>query len=267
MPEDLVSLWDQFCTFALEHLLPAVILLAAGILVVKIFDRIISKFMDKIHFDPAAERLIQTLIRVVLYLLLGLTVASAVGIDVTGVVALASVLTLAVSLALQDALSNTIGGFTLLSSRPFVSGDYVEIAGQAGTVTDVGLTYTKIITPENKTVSIPNKSVVADTIINYTAQGTRRVEILVSASYDAPVETVLNALLEAAKIPEVLQDPEPFAGLVSYGDSAINYTLRVWCQSGDYVHVLFTVNRNVKAAFDEANVEMTYPHLNVHMNP
>ena len=266
MTEYFMNIWNQFCAFATSHLLPAIILLVVGILVVKILNRIVAKFMDKVNFDPAVERLAQTLIRVMLYLLLGLIVASAVGIDVTGVVALASVLTLAVSLALQDAISNTIGGFTLLSTKPFVTGDFVEISGQTGTVTDVGLTYTKIVTPENKVVSMPNKSVVADKIINYTALGTRRVEVNVSASYDAPTETVLKALLKAAQLPEVLEEPAPFVGLTSYGDSAINYTLRVWCKNEHFVHVLFTVNQNVRTCFEEMDVEMTYPHLNVHVD-
>ena len=130
MTEYFMNIWNQFCAFATSHLLPAIILLVMGILVVKILNRIVAKFMDKVNFDPAVERLVQTLIRVLLYLLLGLIVASAVGIDVTGVVALASVLTLAVSLALQDAISNTIGGFTLLSTKPFTTGDFVEISGQ-----------------------------------------------------------------------------------------------------------------------------------------
>ena len=202
----------------------------------------------------------------VCYLLLALIVASSLNIDVTGVVALASVVTLAISLSLQNALTNVIGGFTLLSTHPFKSGDFVEVAGQAGTVSEVGIMYTKLITPDNKIVSIPNSAVVGAQIVNYTTAGTRRLDINVTASYDAPAEKVVQALLEAAKLEQVLPDPAPFAALTEYGDSAISYTLRVWVSAADYWDVNFAILRRVKEQFDANGIEMTYPHLNVHLD-
>ena len=188
-------------------------------------------------------------------------------IDVTGVVALASVASLALSLALQDALSNVIGGFTLLTNHPFRSGDYVEIAGQSGTVQTIDITYTKLTTPDNKTISIPNSAVVASQIVNYSTSGTRRVDINVSASYNAPIATVKAALLRAADIDAVLHTPDvPFAAVLGYGDSAINYTLRFWTTAADYWNAYFTINENIKREFDAAGVEMTYPHPNVHLD-
>ena len=248
-------------------ILPAALGLALGILVVKGILRLAKKSLARTKLEKAAAGLIYSLLKVVLYLLLGLMVASKLGVDVSGVVALASVASLALSLALQDALANVIGGFTLLSNHPFRSGDYVEIAGQAGTVQTIDITYTKLTTGDNKTISIPNSAVVASQIVNYSTSGTRRVDINVSASYGAPIETVKAALLEAAKLDTVLDTPAaPFAAVLNYGDSAINYTLRVWTPAAEYWNAYFTITENIKAEFDKAGVEMTYPHLNVHLD-
>ena len=258
---------EFFKNLTLESILPALVMLVAGILVIRVILRLVKKSLAKSKLERAATSLIHSLLKVVLLLLLGLMVASKLGIDVTGVVALASVASLALSLSLQDALSNVIGGFMLLSNHPFRSGDFVEIAGQAGTVQTIDITYTKLTTGDNKTISIPNSAVVASQIVNYSTSGTRRVDINVSASYDAPIETVKAALLEAAKIDAVISVPAaPFAAVLGYGESAINYTLRVWTTADDYWNAFFTINENIKAEFDKAGVQMTYPHLNVHLD-
>ena len=258
---------DFIQTLTVATILPAVILLVIGVLAIRVLMKLVDKSLSRTKLEKAATSLIRSLLKVVLYVLLGLMVASKLGIDVTGIVALASVASLALSLSLQDALSNVIGGFTLLSNHPFHSGDFVEIAGQAGTVQTIDITYTKLTTGDNKTISIPNSAVVASQIVNYSTSGTRRVDINVSASYDAPIETVKAALLEAAKIDAVMDTPAaPFAAVQNYGDSAINYTLRVWTSADAYWNAYFTITENIKAEFDKAGVQMTYPHLNVHIN-
>ena len=258
---------EFFANLTVASLLPALILLVIGVLVIRAVMKLVDKSLAKSKLEKAATSLIRSLLKVVLYVLLGLMVAAKLGIDVTGVVALASVASLALSLSLQDALSNIIGGFMLLSNHPFHSGDFVEIAGQAGVVQTIDITYTKLSTPDNKTISIPNSAVVASQIVNYSTSGTRRVDINVSAAYSAPIETVKAALLEAAKIDTVLDTPAaPFAAVLNYGDSAINYTLRVWTSAAEYWNAYFTITENIKAEFDKAGVEMTYPHLNVHLD-
>ena len=266
MTEWLNSLLGYLKSFVFGNALPALLILVGGIFVIRIVLKIADKTMRKTHLEKAAVTLVRSVIRVALYLLLLLLTASSLGIDVTGVVALASVLTLAISLSVQNALTNMIGGFTLLNTRPFVSGDFVEIGGQTGTVKEIGMTYTKLATVDNKTVSIPNGTVVSTEIINYTANGTRRVDILVSASYDDPVDKVLEALLEAARIPTALETPAPFAGVKNYNDSAIEYVLQVWCKSEDYWTTLFEGNKKVKEVFDARGITMTYPHINVHLD-
>ena len=260
------TFFDTLGNFALSNLLPAIIIAVVGILLVQLLMKMVTKFLEKSKLEKAAHSLITSVLKVVCYVLLLLIIASRLGIDVTSIVALASVLTLAVSLALQNMLANVIGGFTLLYTKPFASGDFVEIAGQSGVVNEIGLTYTKLATADNKMVSIPNSAVIAAQIINYTVTGKRRVDVNVSASYDVPVEKVLEALREAGAVDTALPEEAPFAAVVNYGNSAIEYTLRVWSTADDYWTTLFAVNQNVKAVFDAKDIAMTYPHLNVHLD-
>ena len=266
MLEFIKNTLDVVGSFALRKALPALVIAVIGILAIRLLTRLLAVALEKTKLEKAAHKLILSVLRIVLYVLLGLIAASSLGIDVTGIVALASVLTLAVSLSVQNFLTNVFGGFTLLTNKPFTSGDFVEIAGQSGTVKEVGMTYTKLATGDNKLVSIPNSAVVAAEIVNYSVTGKRRVDIAVSAAYDAPVDTVLEALKEAAQVSTALADPGCFAGVKNYGDSAIEYVLQVWTSADDYWTTLYAVNKNVKAVFDSHGISMTYPHLNVHLD-
>ena len=129
------------------------------------------------------------------------------------------------------------------------------------------MTYTMLATADNKLISIPNSAVVAAQIVNYSAAETRRVEVVVSASYDAPTRKVIDALILAGSVEDVLPDPAPAAVVTAYGDSAISYSLRLWVKTSDYWDVYFLVNQRVKDIFDAQGIEMTYPHLNVHIQP
>ena len=250
----------------LEKTLFAVILLVAGVLAIRIIGRILKKALEHSKLERAAHILITSLVNTALYILLGLTVAATLGIDVTSIVAMASVLTLALSLALQNMVSNIIGGFTILYTDPFRSGDYVEIAGQAGTVEEINMTYTKLTTPDNKVIAIPNSAVVASQIVNYSSMDTRRVEVAVSVDFQVPPQKVLDALVLAGTVDKALLEPAPAAVVAGYADSAIRYSLRIWVKTEDYWEVQFAVNQRVKEIFDDQGVPMTYPHLNVHMD-
>ncbi len=251
----------------IQKICATVIIVVIGVLAIRIISKLMKKTLEKSKLEKAAHILITSLVKTALYILLGLTAAATLGIDITSIVALASVLTLALSLALQDMVSNILGGFTLLYTQPFHSGDYVEIAGQGGTVREINMTYTKLITGDHKQISIPNKSVVAAQIVNYSAEGTRRVDVAVSASYDVPTQKVIDALALAGTMDNVLLDPAPFAAVAGYGDSAINYVLRLWVKTEDYWDIYYAVTQRVKDVFDEQGISMTYPHLNVHLNP
>ena len=251
---------------ALSRFLPFLLILLVGLIVIRIVMTIINRVLAKSKLEKAAHSLIKSLISAVLYILLGLMAASSLGIDVTGIVALASVVTLAISLALQNCLTNLIGGFTLLYTKPFASGDYVEIAGQSGTVTEIGMAYTKLMTPDNKLAQIPNANVVASQIINFSCTGKRRVDVTVSASYDMPVDQVLASLKEAAAVEGILDDPAVFVAVTNYGQSTIDYTVRAWCPQEAYWDVYFAMIHNVKTVFDKNGIKMSYPHLNIHLD-
>lgn len=122
------------------------------------------------------------------------------------------------------------------------------------------------MTPDNKVICIPNSTVLASEVVNYSANDTRRAEIKVSAGYDAPTQKVIDALALAATVDNALLEPAPFAAVDSYGDNAINYVLRFWTKTEDYWDVYYKVNQRVKSIFDEQGIPMTYPHLNVHFD-
>ena len=254
-------------TFVLSKALPMIALAALGILAVQVVLKLIRKMLEKSKLEKAAHTLIVTASQIVLYILLALMVASGLGIDVTGVVAMASVLTLAVSLSVQNLLTNVFGGFTLLYTKPFASDDYVEIAGQSGTVKEIGLSYTKLATADNKIVSIPNSAVVAAEIINYTVTGTRRLDINLTVSYSIPAETVLALLEKAAEQPKVKTDPGKVIAIKEYNERSITYGLMLWCDAADYWDLKFAVNRDLSRLAEEAGIRFYDPRLSVHMEP
>lgn len=249
-----------------KKLMGTVLILVIGVLVIRVIMRLITAALEKSHLEKAAHSLILSLARAAMYVLLFLIAASQMGIDVSSIVALASVLTLALSLALQNMVSNLIGGFVILYTHPFHSGDYVEIAGQGGTVKEISMTYTVLATPDNRIISIPNSAVAAAQVVNYSSADSRRVELTVTASYDAPTQKVLDALVLAGTVDNALLNPAPSAVIASYDDSAIRYSLRIWVKPGDYWDVYFQVNQRIKDVFDQQGIEMTYPHLNVHLD-
>lgn len=249
--------------FATGRVFPALIIAVVGILIIKILLKVLKAALS--HLDQAFTKLLLAVVRPILYLVLALIVAASLGIDVTSIVALASVLTLAISLSLQSALGNVFGGFTLLYTKPFHEGDYVEIAGQSGTVKEVGLAYTRLATPDNKLIYIPNSAVVAAEIVNYSVTGTRRLDITVNVAYSADPETVTKALLEAAALDTVLADPAPASVLSEYGEGYVKYALRVWTNTGDYWTAKFAISRNIKDIFAEKGIDMSVAHMNVHV--
>ncbi len=264
--DSLIEWIKSLGTTALTKAFYFALLLIAGLISIKIIMAIIQKTLDRSRLEKAAHSLIRSVAKVFLYGLLFLMLASSLGIDVTGIVALASVASLALSLALQNSITNLIGGFTLIYTKPFHSGDYVEIAGQSGTVKEIGMAYTKLITPDNKLIQIPNASVVATEIVNYSCTGSRRVDVAVSASYETPVDSVLAALREAASVEGIIEDKGIYTGITAYGEHAISYVVRVWAPTDKYWDVYNKTNYNIKVIFDRDGLKMTYPHLNVHVD-
>ena len=255
--------FDLALTYAAGKLLPMVALAALGILAIQVVLKLTKKMLEKSKLEKAAHTLIITAVQVVLYILLALMVASGLGIDVTGIVALASVLTLAVSLSVQNLLTNVFGGFTLLYTKPFASEDFVEIAGQSGTVKEIGLTYTKLATVDNKIVSIPNSAVVAAEIVNYTVTGTRRLDINLTVSYGVSADKVLEIMEEASQHSAVMADPAPVIAMKEYNEQSITYGMMLWCKSEDYWDLKFAVNRELNRLAKDSGISFYDPHLSI----
>lgn len=256
----------NFSQVTAEKVLYAAIVAVVSLVSAKIFLHLADRALACTKLDGALKKLLHTLLKSGLLFVAVIVVLGCLDVEVTSLVAVLSVIGLAFSLALQNFLANVAGGMQLLASHPFKVGDFVEAGGCSGTVTEVGMFYTRLLTYENKLVQIPNSAIVSANIINHFSEPTRRVDVKVSASYDAPQDVVMAALRELAQGHElVLADPAPAVHVNEYGSHAIEYALRVWCASGDYWTVYNDLMDNVKPAFDRAGVEMTYPHVNVHM--
>ena len=267
LPEEArAGLWDSLKAITATNVYNAVIAAVVCLVVIKLLTRVLNRALGRSRLDPPLQTVLRNVFKGVLWFVAAIIVLGCLKIEVTSLVALLSVIGLAFSLALQNFLSNMAGGMQLLASHPFKPGDYVEAGGCSGTVTEIGMFYTRLTTPDNKLVQLPNSSIVSANVVNYSHQPTRRVELKVSAGYDAPTEQVLALLRGMAEDhPLILADPEPAVHVDSYGDSAIGYVMRVWCANADYWTVYFDLMDGFKPAFDRAGVEMTYPHVNVHM--
>lgn len=250
----------------LGQVLGAAAVLAVCLVVSRLLLKLLGRLTEKSTLDPRVRTYLFKGARSLLYVLTALITADSLGIPVTSLVALVSVFALAVSLAVQDVLSNVAGGLVILFSKPFTLGDYVAAAEGEGTVEEISLTHTKLDTPNGQRVMLPNSKLVAGQIVNYSVRGVRRADLIVSASYDDEPETVRTACLRAvARTPGVLPDPAPAVVLTSYGESAIEYHVRFWTKTEDYWDAHFRSLEELRRAFAEDGVTMTYNHLNVHI--
>ncbi len=242
------------------------LVIVAAVVAGRVITALVGRALKKSRLDPALVKLIRTLVKFVVGVVCVLIICETLGIEVTSLLALFSVIGLALSLAVQGVLANLAGGMVLLWAKPFHTGDFVEVDGILGTVKETSLMYTKLNTTDNKLVSIPNKIVSEAKVQNFAAEDTRRVELTFSASYDSPIDQVKAAVLEALAGNELtLDQPEPVVGVAEFGASAIVYNVWVWCKGQDYWSALYSVNEGIKAALDRHGLEMTYDHINVHM--
>ena len=233
----------------------------------KLIMKLVNRLLDKsTKLDGTLKGFIRSAANILLWILLTVIVAGALGIPTSSMVALISIAGLALSLSVQNILANLFSGLTLLVTRPFKAGDYVEVAGKAGIVKTVGLFYTQMDTLDNVAISIPNSDITGSTVNNYSSEPLRRVDLTFNASYDCGTEDVKAAILDAvSKDDKILADPAPFVRLLAYNESTVEYVTRVWCKGPDYWDVYFNLNENVRESFAEKGVKMSYSHVNVHM--
>ncbi len=263
---DLESLKTSLSNLSVERILPALLALVIGFVLARLLCKLFDRVLSRSKVEKSLHGFLRSLFHILLYVIVGLIVAGTLGVNVSSLVALLSVVSLAISLAVQGTLANIAGGIQVLTAHPFHVGDFVEIAGTDGCVAEIGMIYTCLTTPDNKKVYLPNSDVAASKIINYTAEGKRRVDFTFSAAYDCPTEQVRSALLRAAQVEKALSDPAPEAYVKEYEQSCISYVLRLWCPTEDYWDVYFQVTEGVRSEFDKAGVTMSYPHLNVHLD-
>lgn len=183
------------------------------------------------------------------------------GVETTSLVAALGAATLAIGLALQGTLSNLAAGVMIIFFRPYSLGDFVEIAGQAGSVKDINLFTTVLSTGDNKRIIVPNGSAWGDVITNYSVNGTRRVDFIFSIDYGDDIGTAMSIIQDTLRADSrVHKDPGIFTGVSAHGGSSVDIAARVWCDAGDYWGIYHDALKNVKEAFDAKGISIPYPH-------
>ena len=219
--------------FTVGKILSAVVVFVVCYLILRVMMRLFTRILSRVNMDETLRKILLAAIKLILYFLLAMVVIDTLGVSVTSLLAAFSVVGLAASLAVQDSLSNLASGIMLLVTKPFKIGDYVEIDDVSGTVKMISLIHTRITTIDNKMIYVPNSKIIATKIVNYTQQEKRRVDLEISASYDAPIETVRQSLLEAVSAVGLFSDTPapPFAAVLSFDESSIRYVVRAWVKT------------------------------------
>lgn len=264
--KDPMELLGKLADFAMEKLLIIVPVVVISLIIIKILMKLLDRMLGRLPMEDTIKGLIRTSVKVLLLAVAAIVLMSCLEIPVTSFVAVLSVVGLALSLSVQNFLSNVFAGLQLLASKPFKVGDFVDAGNCSGTVHEIGLFYTKLTSVDNKLIQLPNSTIVGSNVVNYSSQTHRRVEIKVTASYDAPTEKVKKVLSQVVEDNTMIDREKPIMVRVNaYQDSAIEYIIRVWCHNDDYWTVYYDLLEAIKPAFDANQIEMTYPHLNVHM--
>jgi small conductance mechanosensitive channel len=266
------SIFDTLSQFkigdiSLSSVLAAILTFVICLIVIKIITGVANRMLGKSKkLDNTLRGFVTSAIKAVLWVIAAIIVANALGINTSSLVALVSVAGVALSLSIQNVMSNLFSGITLLITKPFTTGDVVEVAGKTGIVKAVGLFYTQLDTLDNVAVSIPNSDVTASAVNNYSREELRRVDRTFTTSYECTTDDVKAAIADAiAKDERILSDPAPFVRLIDYKGSTVEYVVRVWCKSADYWDVYFNLNENVRESFAAKGVKFSYEHVNVHI--
>ena len=244
----------------------SIIVLIVGRKLIKHLVNLVEKSVVKSKIDKSLHSFFMSATRVSLHILLVVTVASMLGVKDTSFVAIIGSGGLAVGLALQGSLANFAGGVLILLLKPFKVGDYIEGAGYSGTVEEIQVFYTILNTIDNKKVYIPNGNLSNSSTINYSANPTRRIDLTFGAGYDDDAVLVKKVLYKIAEDHDkVLDDPKPYVRLAEYGDSSVNFLVRIWCKTEDYWDVYYDLIEKVKIEFDKNNINIPYPQMDVHV--
>ena len=251
---------------AIPSMLVALLVFVFGVIVVKIILRIVRRAMKRSNIDNAAKNFLVSFIKIILYINIVIIVLSLLKVPMSSIITIFGAAGLAVSLALQNCLSNLAGGFIILFSKPFAAGDILEIDGSVGKVDTISILYTKIITFDNKTVFIPNGKVSEGKIINYTESPTRRIDLKFDISYAADYQRARELILTAAADNKlILKSPEPLVRMSAHSDHSVAIDVLVWVNNDDYFNVRYSMIEAVKSSFDENGIEIPFSQLDVHI--
>ena len=221
--------------------------------------------MERKKVEPTIQSFLKSFINVLLTILLIITTVSALGVNTTSFAALLASAGVAVGMALSGNLQNLAGGIILLLFKPYKVGDYIEAQGVSGTVKEIQIFHTIILTVDNKQVYVPNGALSSGSVINYSSEPLRRVDLTVSVEYGTQVDTVKQALEDIIKADgRILTDPEPFVALGNLASSSIDFTVRTWVKGADYWPVYFDLTRNVYEEFNRRGIGFPFPQIQVH---
>lgn len=255
MEQFLNNVIDMGSTYGGKILL-AIVVAIVGLLIIKLLCKMASKAVSKSKLDERAKTIIKKIIRVLLYIMLIVAIVEILGVPMSSVIAVIASCGLAVGLAFQGALSNLAGGFMILVFKPFKIGDYVESDGAEGTVRDISIFYTKIVTLDNKQILVPNGDLMSNKVTNFTAEEFRRIDQDFKITNDIDQEIVKSVLFEAASNTNgVLNDPAPFARLSAVDDDTYIFTVRAWCVNTDYWNTYFDLIENCSKALSENGID------------
>jgi len=244
----------------------AILTLLLGLSIIKGIIHLISKSLEKTHVDETLRPFISNFLSWGLKAMLFISVASMVGIATTSFIAVLGAAGLAIGLALQGSLANFAGGVLILFFKPYRVGDLIDSQGHLGVVKEVQIFNTILVSPDNKRIIVPNASLSNNAVVNYSAEGNLRVDLVVGIAYPADVTRAKEVLLEMMQSdPLVLETPEPLVAVSELADSSVNLVVRPWCKVADYWDVYFSVTEKSKSALDAAGIEIPFPQRDVHL--
>ncbi len=265
--ESVISTLTAFSLDKALRLIGAIVILIIGFKFIKFIGKLLIKGKLFNLLDLTVQHFIKIIVDYTLKILLIITVASIIGVPMTSMLAVLGSVGLAIGLALQGSLSNIAGGFIIFIFKPIAVGDFIIAGDNSGTVQDINLFYTIILTVDNKRTHIPNSLISNQTITDVSAMPTRRVDLKFSAAYSSDIDKVKNILINtASEHLLVFKDPTPVVYLAEHGDSALLFFLRVWCNNTDYWAVYYNLIENVKKEFDKNQIEIPFPQLDVHLD-
>lgn len=251
-------------TACLETAIGVCLIIAIGLLAMKALLKISRKTLQKSSLDESMHIFILNVLKVVLYILLIVVILGYMKVPTAPLVTVLGAGGAAIALALKDSLGNIAGGLLILVNQMFKKGDVIEIGGKEGIVESIDLFVTTLKTYDNKVVTVPNGVITTSVIVNYSKEDKRRVDCIFGISYDSDIEKAKDVLLAVTETcPQILNEPEPVIGVREHQDSAVALDLKVWCNTDDYWSVKYYLEEQVKLAFDEANVTIPYPRLDV----